>query len=89
MTTVSPGAVSGIGTLPAAQRSLASVLSANRRRVGVDRRQTERRLRELVGGSGGAERDDSGRSTTAAGGPNDGAFGSFGTIPGNTDGGRS
>jgi hypothetical protein len=72
--------------LGAAKHSLVSVLSANRRRVGVDRRETERRLRELVEGSG---MDGSGRSTTAAGDPSADALGSFGTIPGNGDGGRS
>jgi hypothetical protein len=72
--------------LSAAKRSLASVLSANRRRVGVDRRETEQRLRELVEGSGV---DGSSRSTTAAGGPSTDALGGFGTIPGNDDGGRS
>ena len=74
--------------LTAAQRSLSSVLSTNRRRVGVDRRETERRLSELVEGSGGGS-DVNGRSTTAAGGPSADAFGDFGTIPGNDDGGRS
>ena len=74
--------------LPATQRSLGSVLSANRKRVGVDRRDTERQLRELVEGSDDG-RDANGRSTTAAGGPSDGAFGSFGTIPGKSDGGQS
>lgn len=71
--------------LTAAQRSLSSVLSTNRRRVGVDRRETERRLSELVEGSGGGS-DVNGRSTTAAGGPSADAFGDFGTIPGNDDG---
>ncbi len=74
--------------LPAAQRSLTSVLSANRRRVGVDRRETERQLRELVEGSGSGS-DANGRSTTAAGGSSNDPLGGFGTIPGNGDGGRS
>ena len=74
--------------LPAAQRSLTSVLSANRRRVGADRRETERRLRELVEGSGGGS-DANGRSTSAAGGPSPDPLGGFGTIPGNDDRGRS
>jgi hypothetical protein len=73
--------------LSAAKRSLASVLSANRRRVGVDRRATERRLRELVEGSGGVEGGS--RSTTAAGGSSNDPLGGFGTIPGNGEGGRS
>jgi hypothetical protein len=73
-----------------AERSLGSVLSANRKRVGVDRRQTERRLRELVDSSTGAGGGESGgQSTTAAGGPSDESLGGFGTIPGNGDGGRS
>ena len=75
--------------LGAAKRSLSSVLSANRRRLGVDRRETERRLRELVDGAGGTGSATNGRSTTAAGAPSTTAFGSFGTIPGNGDGGRS
>ena len=73
--------------LSAAKRSLASALSANRRRVGVDRRETERHLRELVEGSGGVEGGS--RSPTAAGGSSNDPLGGFGTIPGNGEGGRS